>query len=539
MKKISFLLFLLPNLLLGQNLTTSNLPIISLNTQGKTIMDDPRIQATMSIRYAGAGQTTNITDSPNVYNGLIDIEIRGSTSQQFPKKSYSLDTINADGSDNDVSPFGFAKEHNWVLFAPYNDKSLMRDVLAYALARATGRYAVKTQFVELMLNNQYQGVYVFMEKINRDKNRVNVTKMSSTDISGDALTGGYIVKIDKDTGTPASKWTSTFPPKSGQPQRVLYQVDYPTLANIAPEQKAYIQKWITDFETMMSGASYNDTAIGYAKWIDVGSFVDYLLTNEITKNIDAYRLSSYLFKDRDSKGGKLNAGPVWDFNLGFGNADYNGGNIVGGWQVEFNENFSDAFYQPFWWDKLWKETAFRNATQCRWRELRNGAYNKARLMRWIDSTAQVLNLPKERNFAKWNVLGQYVWPNPFVGKTYQEEVNYLKTWLEARINWIDQQLPGQCSTVSIPKDAAPQVFAADVYPNPFSDTLYLRLAAETDGLLKVHIYNLLGQEILSEQTLLQTPQYINKSWNVAALPQGFYIAIVELGTHKKVVKLVK
>lgn len=529
---------LFPISVFSQTLTSSNLPIVSINTEGKTIADEPRIQAKMQIRYVGAGQTTNITDAPNVYDGLIDIEHRGSTSQSFPQKPYALDTINADGSDRDISPFGFPNEHNWILFPPYNDKTLMRDVLAYNLARGTGRYASRTQYVELILNGEYRGLYVFMEKINRDNNRVNISKMTTTDISGDALTGGYIVKVDKTTGSSASGWTSTYPPKVGQPQRIYYQIEYPKLADITSQQKSYLQNWMTDFEFMMSGSSYNHATNGYSKWIDVASFVDYALVNEISKNVDGYRLSTYLSKDRDSKGGKLKAGPVWDFNLGFGNANYHDGQPTSGWQIEFNSKFQDNFYQPFWWEKLWKESAFQNAAQCRWRALRNTTFNKQRIHRWIDSTAQVLASPKDRHFAKWRVMGVYVWPNAFIGKSYSEEVNYLKTWVENRINWMDNNLAGTCQNIVPPSDTAPDFFSAQFFPNPMQNSLNLTLHAPIDGLLKIKMYDLLGKEVFSERRLIETPRIENVSWQINLLPNGMYVVLVELGAFRKTLKIV-
>ena len=160
--------------------TSSNLPIVVINTHGQQIPDDYKIIADMGIIYNGEGVRNNLTDPFNNYNGKIGIEIRGSSSQMFPKKQYAVETKDANGNDLDVSLLGFPPEEDWILYAPYNDKSLIRDVLVYKLANDMGRYASRSKFCELVLNGEYMGIYVLFEKIKRDANRVNIKKMEPT-----------------------------------------------------------------------------------------------------------------------------------------------------------------------------------------------------------------------------------------------------------------------------------------------------------------------------------------------------------------------
>ena len=154
------------------------------------------------------GQRNNITDDGTDYDGRIAIEFRGSTSQGFPKKPYGLET--QDSAGENIQFLGMPTENDWVLHNPYSDKSLMRNVLAFDMARAMGRYSPRTKFCEVFLNGQYQGVYVLMEKIKRDSNRVNIAELDATMNGGDALTGGYIVKIDKFNGSGGAGWQSPF-----------------------------------------------------------------------------------------------------------------------------------------------------------------------------------------------------------------------------------------------------------------------------------------------------------------------------------------
>jgi len=161
------------------------LPNIQINTYSAEIVDEPKIKGYLEI-YQG-------DDKIEEHN--IGIEIRGSSSQFFDKKSYGFETWDEEGEDLNVSLAGYPEEEDWILYGPYSDKSLIRNVLIYNLSNQIGRYATKTKLYNLTINNEFLGVYVLMEKIKRDKNRVDISKNKSEDISG-----GYIIKIDKPTG---------------------------------------------------------------------------------------------------------------------------------------------------------------------------------------------------------------------------------------------------------------------------------------------------------------------------------------------------
>ncbi|MFT5071773.1 MAG: hypothetical protein ACI8V8_001744, partial [Chitinophagales bacterium] len=191
---------------------SSNLPIVNINTNGQNILDNTRIVADLGVIYNG-GTSRNYTSDPfNNYNGKISIEYRGSSSQGFPKKSFSLETQDALGENNNVSILDMPIENDWVLYAPYSDKSLIRNVLTYQLGESLDRYAPRTQLCELLINNEYQGVYVFTEKVKRDDNRVDIAKLTVNDTIGDDLTGGYILKIDKSTNGFGFNWDSPILP---------------------------------------------------------------------------------------------------------------------------------------------------------------------------------------------------------------------------------------------------------------------------------------------------------------------------------------
>ena len=150
-----------------------------------------------------------------------------------------------------------------------------------------------------------------------------------------------------------------------------------------------------------------------------------------------------MYKDRDDNGGKLTMGPFWDYNLAFGNADYCDGGITSGWEV--NTGCGDN--NPFWFERLLDDTTYQNKLKCRWEYLRERSFHQDSIFNFIDSMAFYLNDAQQRNFQKWDILGNYVWPNYYVGNTYQDELQFFRTWIGGRLMWIDNNILGNCYVV--------------------------------------------------------------------------------------------
>ena len=418
-------------------LPENKLPQVNINTNGGTIVDEPKIEAQMTI-------TKNETLD---FVGKIGIEIRGSSSQMFPKKQFGLEIWDEANEGINVSLLGFPEEEDWILYAPYSDKALIRNVLIYDLARDIGRYASRVKFVDVSINGSYNGVYVLMEKLKRDSNRIDLNKLKPEEISGEDLTGGYILKIDKADGlnetlyTVANAITSTYAPNDANSgQKIYFNYDTPKAEDIVAEQKDYISNYMHEFENVLAGDDFKDPDNGYAKYIDSDSFIDFFLLNELSNNVDGYRLSTWLTKDKNKK---LNMGPIWDFNLAFGNVNYCGGGDTNVWAYKFNSRCPGDFWEiPFWWDRLMEDPSFVAKLQNRWQELRSGAFSNGAILSKIDGYVETLTLAGaiDDNFEKWPVLGEYVWPNNFVGNTYTEEINYLKNWINNRLSWMDNAI---------------------------------------------------------------------------------------------------
>jgi len=467
--------------------TSSDLPIVIINTNAQEIPDDPKIMANMGIVWNDNNARNSITDIPNHYNGAIGIEVRGQSSQMFPMKSYGLELWNSSGNSINRSLFGLPAESDWILYAPYNDKTLMHNFLAYGLSNQMGHWAAHCRYVELVLNGAYKGIYVFMERIKRKNGRVNIPSMGSNDNTGDAVTGGYICSIDKE----ANGWFSKYPAGQGS---IQYSYIYPKADNISDAQKAYINNYTDSFENSLASPAFRDKTSGWRKFADENSFIDYFIVNELSRNVDGYRISSYFHKDRYSNGGKIKAGPVWDYDIAFRNADYCNGANVEGWSFQFNTVCPGDFWQvPFWWNRLMSDTGFTAALRCRWTALRNNTLSKNNLFHLIDSVVSLTSEARQRHFIQWPVLGQYVWPNPQpIPATYEEEVTVLKQWLSSRLDWMDNNIPNNGACAQYPANAGSSFIIANM-PNPFRAGDQVLLQSKDNQLLRIRAMDAAGK----------------------------------------------
>ena len=251
-----------------------------------------------------------------------------------------------------------------------------------------------------------------------------------------------------------------------------------------------------------------------------------MIINEMTKNIDAYIFSTYFYKDRDSKGGKLHMGPVWDFNISFGNVDYNDlATQTYGWL--YNEH-----YRIYWFRRMMNDRVFSNYLNCRWHELRTTVFSNDRIFGFIDSLVRELQEPIYKNFKKWPVLGTYVWPNIFIGNTHAEEITRLKSWLAARLEWMDDHIPVECIT------GIDEMHEDDglvrVYPNPFKEGIIFEPEG-TEVILQIKILNKEGRLIENLMKGIDFNPGDPVEWKgrmLMDLNPGLYIAVIELAEGK-------
>ncbi len=438
------LLFCVVQISNAQILTDSNLPIVVITTdlntqtnQPSEILDDPRILANMQIISRPNGARNYLTDvaTPEFlnYNGRISIEIRGSTSQVTDKKGYGFTTLLADNlSNNNISLLGMPKENDWILNGLAFDPSFIRDYLSYNLSSQMGNYAPRTQFCELVINGDYRGLYVLQEKIKVDGNRVDISDLLPTATSAPSITGGYIVKSDKTTGGDPVAWQMI-----SNAGGVDFIYDTPESDEMINPQKNYIKN---QFLNLGIQAGFNNTSIsnGFPSIIDIPSFVDFMLSNELASNADAYQFSTYFHKD---KGGKLRAGPVWDFNLTYGNDLFQWGydrSKYDVWQFSNGDNEGAKF-----WTDLFNNPTFRCYFTKRWNQLTQAGQplKHNNLVAYIDAIVAQISEAVVREHLRWGTIPDHAL-----------EIENMKLFLYNRINWINGQLGSfvACANVVVP-----------------------------------------------------------------------------------------
>jgi CotH kinase protein len=518
----------------GQISGPTKLPIIKI-TSTKPISDDLKVAANIQIIDNGLGKDNLITDIPS-YQGTIGIEWRGSTSQWFPKKPFSIEVWDNVGNEVDTSLLGMPKESDWVLNAAYNDKTLMRDMLTCIWGGSIMEYAPRGRYCELIVNGSYEGIYIMIEKIKRNKNRVNIKKLDPTIVSGDELTGGYIVKLDKETGGGSVNWQSSYYSSSNSTVKPIFQVDYPKISNINEAQRNYIKSFVDSLENAMFASTYTDPDIGWRKYMDQEALINFIIMNELAKNGDGYRLSTYFYKERNSDGGKIKLGPIWDFNLAFGNIDYcTGGGTSGLVITDFNKICPDDFWIiHFWWQKLLQDKKFYDALKKRWNELRKSKFTNQNMMSTIDSLNTLLKPATARNFNRWPVLGQYVWPNSFVGKTYIEEIDFIKNWTTERLKYLD--IVWDYESTNVEEEL---INSITVSPNPSHDIFVIKMDPKKVILER----NPIITDNLGRRVTIATITVLNvKEWAVDFKnlpPNTYYLRINTIGGKEIVIPLVK
>lgn len=357
------------------------------------------------------------TDSTVITQGTLDIRGRGNSTWSMPKKPYRLRLTTGAGL------LGMPVNRHWALLANYADKTLLRNDLVFDLARRLGTYGYvpRAEYVHLQLNGQYEGVYQLTEHIRVDPVRVNIPELRVADTTAALITGGYLLEVNE-LRDEEFCWDT---PRTGMP---VCAKSPETLGQPGWEKhRAYITAYFQATEAALFGATFTDPTTGYAAYIDVPSAVDYFLVNELVKNVDGnMRRSTYLTKPR---GGKLQFGPLWDFDLTLGNVNYGGADATSGWQIR----------PAPWFARLWQDPAFVQRVKLRWQQIRNDGtltgWRQAIMARW-----DYMSVEQRRNFERWPILNTWVWPNRVVPGSYDGEMVALQEWLTARTNWLDEQL---------------------------------------------------------------------------------------------------
>ena len=431
-KLLVILVFWIPILSVAQTFTDSNLPIVVIETDGHVnIPDEPKVLGTMKIIWHQDGSRNYLSDINNPeflnYDGRIGIERRGSSSQMPQKKPYGLETLQGDDvTNNNVSILGMPKENDWILNSLAFDQTGMRDVISYELSEKLGQYAPRRVYCEVVINDDYKGLYVFMEKIKADDGRVNIAK-----------DGGYITKADRaDNGDPEA-WS--MPSYSGGGWwggggSTTFVHHYPKPEDITQAQHNYIKSVFFDLAAKVNSHNVS-IENGIPSIIDVSTFVDFMIIGEFASNVDVYELSTFFHKDN---GGKLRAGPVWDYNLAYGHDEFGNRSLYYVWQFDNNDNTGPKF-----WKDLFDTDMFRCYLAKRWFEITEEGnvldYNL--ICDRMDEIDAWISEAIVRDNQRWHQMNSHA-----------SELQAMKTWIQQRINWLNQNIGSysSCDDVELP-----------------------------------------------------------------------------------------
>lgn len=327
---------------------------------------------------------------------------RGNSTWAFPKKPYKIKL------SSKSSVMGMPSDKEWVLLANYSDKTLLRNMIALEMAKRLGMpWTPRYKVVEVTVNNEYQGVYLLTEQVKVAKNRVDIDEDND-----------YLIEFD--IRGDGDNWFSSM-------ANDTYVIKSPK--TVSPEQIDDIRIYFSQIDQLLRGPDIDDPVIGYSSYIDVDSFIDWYLVNEVLKNPDGADISSIFFTKKS--GEKLKMGPIWDFDISLGNVYDMDISPPQGWWIRWHSR---------WFYYLFTDYLFEQKVMNRYKVFAEKGIDKESLLTLIDQKAESIQLAQERNFAKWDILNIWVWPNFAVHGSYQGEIDYLKDWLTQRMDWIDSKL---------------------------------------------------------------------------------------------------
>jgi CotH kinase protein/Concanavalin A-like lectin/glucanases superfamily len=483
------------------------LPVIQISVPGvvlETVGAVP-VSGDMTIIQDHDGTHADLGTRPLSFQAAISVATRTAI-YASGARTFTIQVRDSASRPQTGSLLGLPYQGDWVLLPCWQDKTCMRNNLAFAMAAALGTGGPRTRYVEVFFNRDYQGLYQLLAPARQGQGRIELP--AGPGDSGDALTGAYVFRRSGIGETVPSApvvndWVSPTKAPGTFPNQLVYSYVYPPVESITGPQRDYLRTHVARFEEAMAATTWADPVQGYRAWIDLPSWHDFAVIAEVSNNSDAYWRNEILTKARDAGGvrGKLSMTPLWDFTIGFGNS-----NSRNGWRTDrlaFNtavgngdcadvewvpqskpvcDDFCCAVpfcrppqrcwnmpFVPFWWERIRNDPAFRDEARCRYKELRRtgGPFDIARINQLIDGwKAEIGPNAMARHLMKWPGLMGSVGQNPYAvdprtapvpnsapAVFFDKEVQWFRDWVTSRLGWLDSNLPGVCSAAGETPDA--------------------------------------------------------------------------------------
>jgi hypothetical protein len=504
--------------------TRNDLPLVLIDDYGKGKPGRDYVDAAAMVFDTPA----SLSDAPVVAT-RAGVHLRGQSSASFDKAPYRLELRDSTDHDADYPMLGMPADSDWVLRGPFSDKSLVREAMVLDLGREMGMAAPRYRFVELYLNTDsgpvagadYQGVYLLEETIKNSKERLDLKQLHDTDTTLPKISGGYIFQFQwmaaeeptlTCTGSAATCWN-------------YLEVDDPSPLNA--QQKAWLTQYLQQFNDVLHSSGYADPQTGYRAFIDVTSWIDMIILNELSRNMDAYLRSSYFYKDRD---GLIEAGPLWDFDLTFAVGGYFGNDQVSGWQYQQTRSPQ----ANDWVQRLMTDPAFVQQLKTRWQTLRQSLLSDSALNARIDALTAPLAAGAARNFQRWPNLSTRM-IGPFItdtSPTWAGQVQVLRTWATQRAAWLDTAWgtatnppPTTPPPTTPPPTTAPPTTPPPTSPPPASGSCsasYTQISQWADG-FQGEVAVTAGSRPITSWTVTLTfadGQKVSQAWNATLSTSG-------------------
>ncbi|WP_436971479.1 CotH kinase family protein [Micromonospora vinacea] len=509
----------------AQNVTTAHdLPVVLIDSYGAGRPDREYLDATTMIFEPTSGGTTSLSAAPTL-STRAGFRLRGNSSATFEKTPFRVEFWDNEDDDADHPVLGMPADSDWVLRGPFPDKSLIREALVYDLGREMGLPAPRYRFVEFYVNTDatpvgagdYMGVYMFMETIKNSKDRLDLKQLDEDDVTVPKIQGGYIWKFE---------WMAAEEPTlpcTGPAATCWNYLEVADPSPLQPQQRDWLRGHLQEFNDVLHSSNFADPTTGYRKYIDVDSFIDLMIVNELSREMDAYVRSSHFYKDRDTK---IFAGPLWDFDLSFGVGGFFANDQVSGWQHQQTRQPS----ANDWFAQLLRDSAFVNQARSRWQTLRRGLLSDAALQTRINALATPLTNAAQRNFQRWpNLTAPTVsfFRTP-TSPTWQGQVQVMRDWMLRRAAWLDSTA-GWGGAVTTPPTTPPPTTPPPTTPPPTTPppaagcTATYAVTSQWTGGFQGEVRVTAGTAAISTWTVTWTfagGQSVTQAWNATVTSQG-------------------
>nr|AIS85912.1 cellulose-binding family II [Verrucosispora sp. MS100047] len=509
----------------ARNTTTAHdLPVILIDSYGAGRPQRDYFDAATMIFEPGGG-STSLAAAPTVAT-RAGFRLRGQSSSSFDKTPYRIEFWDNDDDDADYPVLGMPADSDWVLRGPFTDKALIREAFVYDLGREMGLPAPRYAFAEFYLNtdagpvgaDDYMGVYMIVETIKNSKNRLDLKQLRADDRTLPRITGGYIFKFE---------WMAAEEPTlpcTGPAATCWNYLEVADPSPLQPEQRDWLRNHIQEFHNVLRAPNFADPTTGYRAYIDVDSFIDQLIVNELSREMDSYVRSAYFYKDRDTK---IFAGPLWDYDLSFGVGGYFANDQTSGWQHQQGR-------QPLandWFTQLLRDPAFVNQVRLRWQTLRRGPLSDAALQSRLNALSAPLTNAAQRNFQRWpnlstRMIGPFITPT---APTWQGQVQYLRDWMLRRAAWLDSTA-GWGGPTTTPPPTTPPPGPTTPPPGPTTPppggdacTATYAVTNQWTGGFQAEVRVTAGSAAIGNWTVTWTfanGQTISQAWNATVTSQG-------------------